>query len=336
MNTNSENFSIKKVQTLFRVPRKIQDKVYEQIKEEARGDLDFFLLNIFSGIIIALGIIIDSSAVIIGGMLIAPMFWPISAIALAITYGRRRLFQKSLLNLFFAALAVLVVSYLIGLISPLRELNNEFLIRSQPTLFELFIALAAGFVGAFIITYPKLSTNIAGVVIAAALIPPLSVLGISLAQGRFAQAGGALLLYTTNLLAIILSATFVFFLMGFHKPSTEAGKERRKKALIWTGIFLLVTCIPLSIITRGIVKENYQQEFVSELLITKIENIQITKVNVDEKKLTSEVNVTVQTKESIPSEVIKESARILSIRFGKLVTLKLDVVKIEEIKETGG
>ncbi len=335
MTTNSKNLPLGKIQALFKIPEKRQEQVYTQVREEARGDLDFFLLNIFSGIIIALGIIINSSAVVIGGMLVAPMFWPILAIALGIIYGRRKIFQKSLLNLIWATLAVLGVAYLIGLTSPLRELGDEFLIRCKPTLFELFIALAAGFVGAFIATYPKISTTIAGVVIAAALIPPLAVLGISLAQGQIVEAGGAFLLYLTNLLAIILAATSVFFLMGFRKPKTEAGKERRKKALIWTGIFLLITCIPLSIITKGIVKQNFQQELISEVFSLELREFQITDIDITEEQFNILTEVTVRGKESISKDATQNIARVLSSRLGKWVTLKINLIKIEEIQETG-
>ncbi len=202
-------------------------------------------------------------------------------------------------------------------------------------MFELFIALAAGFVGAFIATYPKISTTIAGVVIAAALIPPLAVLGISLAQGQIVEAGGAFLLYLTNLLAIILAATSVFFLMGFRKPKTEAGKERRKKALIWTGIFLLITCIPLSIITKGIVKQNFQQELISEVFSLELREFQITDIDITEEQFNILTEVTVRGKESISKDATQNIARVLSSRLGKWVTLKINLIKIEEIQETG-
>ena len=79
----------------FCVDEDRQKKVYNEIKESAKGDFDFFVLTIFSGIIITLGLVVDSSAVVIGGMLLAPLVWPILSLSLGIVKGRSKLIQDS-------------------------------------------------------------------------------------------------------------------------------------------------------------------------------------------------------------------------------------------------
>ena len=105
----------------------------------------------------ALGLIINNAAVVIGGMIIAPLLWPILALALAVIKGNGRLF---IFLLFLkASFIIFLVSFVIGVFSPFLGDSHEVLLRTQPTLFELFIALAAGFVGAFAIAYTKLSAT---------------------------------------------------------------------------------------------------------------------------------------------------------------------------------
>ncbi len=192
-NLNKENI-VKKTSVFFRFFRqnpKRQDKVYEQIKNNAKCDYDFYVLTIFAAIIITLGILINSTAVVIGGMLIAPLVWPIMAMSVGIAMGRTALLQKSLFALLKSILVIIAVSIVFGFIVPELVLeNNELLERTSPTILELVVGLAAGFIGAFIIAYPKLGSAIAGVVVAAAIVPPVSIVGISLARGDFNSATG--------------------------------------------------------------------------------------------------------------------------------------------------
>jgi len=226
---------IEKYMDPFHIDKKRQEKVYGEIRENAKGDFDFFVLTIFSGIIITLGLVVNSSAVVIGGMLLAPLVWPILSLSMAIIKGRSRLIQDSVFTLLRSTALIFVIALFLGLMSPDYALQgSEFLSRTSPTIFELFIALAAGFVGAFVITYPKIGAAIAGVVIAAAIVPPIAVMGISVSHGNLGMAGGAFILFMSNLIAVTFSSSLLFLAARFKGPSSEKGQERRKNNIRWT------------------------------------------------------------------------------------------------------
>jgi len=282
---------IKKCIGPFCIDNDRQKKVYREIKESAQGDFDFFVLTIFSGIIITLGLVVDSSAVVIGGMLLAPLVWPILALSLGIVKGRSKLIQDSSFTLLKSTLLIFVIAIIIGIISPSYALKGtEFLSRTSPTIFELFIALAAGFVGAFVIAYPKIGAAIAGVVVAAALVPPIAVMGVSIVHGNVSLAGGAFILYLSNLIAVTFSASVLFFIAKFKGPSSESGQERRKSNMRWTLLFLLVLMVPLFLITSNTIKENKQQKIVREIIGATIPEAVVTNVSIDEDVLSKGMN----------------------------------------------
>jgi uncharacterized membrane protein len=118
----------------FSVDCKRQEKVYEEIRESAKGDFDFYVLLISASIIITLGLIINSSSVVIGGMLLAPLVWPILALSMGIIKGRSKLLQESVFTLLKSTILILVIAIFLGLIAPDYTLKgNEFLSRTAPT-----------------------------------------------------------------------------------------------------------------------------------------------------------------------------------------------------------
>lgn len=313
----------------FHIDSKRQEKVYDEIRENAKGDFDFFVLTIFSGIIITLGLVVNSSAVVIGGMLLAPLVWPILSLAVAIIKGRSRLMQDSLFTLLRSTSIIFVIALFLGFISPDYALQgSEFLSRTTPTIFELLIALAAGFVGAFVISYPKIGTAIAGVVVAAAIVPPIAVMGLSVAHGNLGMAGGAFILYLSNLIAVTFSASLLFLISKFKGPSSEKGQERRKSNIRWTLVFLLMMIVPLLLITNKIVNENNQQNIVRDASKSIIPNATITNVNIEEKSDISTVYVTLQYSGEITEKQTTILKDILAVKMKKIVILKITIVPI--------
>ncbi|MEA1936864.1 MAG: TIGR00341 family protein [Patescibacteria group bacterium] len=325
---------IKKCIGPFYIDGNRQKKVYHEIKESAKGDFDFFVLIIFSGIIITLGLVVDSSAVVIGGMLLAPLVWPILALSLGIVKGRSKLIQDSAFTLLKSTLLIFVIAIIIGIISPSYALKGtEFLSRTSPTIFELFIALAAGFVGAFVIAYPKIGAAIAGVVVAAALVPPIAVMGVSIAHGDVALAGGAFILYLSNLIAVTFSASVLFFIARFKGPSSEKGQERMKSNMRWTLLFLLVLAVPLFLITSNTIKENKQQKIVREIISVTIPEAVVTNVSIDDKSEVLITNITIQYSENLTGSQISDLESVLSKGMNKEVVSRITVVPITKMWE---
>lgn len=327
---------IKKCIGPFCIAEKRQNKVYNEIKENAKGDFDFFVMTVFAAIIITLGLIVNSGAVIIGGMLLAPLVWPILALSLAIIKGRSKLLQDSVSTLFKSTIVILVISFALGFISPDYALSgSEFISRTSPTIFELLIALAAGFIGAFVIAYPKIGAAIAGVVIAAALVPPIAVMGISISHGNLEMTGGAFLLYSSNLIAVTFSASILFLISKFKGPSTEEGQEKRKSGIRWTLISLIILIIPLLLITNKAVKEKARQDIVRQVVSARFSEAVISNININEKGEVLLVDITIQypNPESITENQVVYLSDTLSEKMNKLVVPKITVIPIIKLWE---
>ncbi len=315
----------------FRIPSDRQDKVYAQIKENSKGDFDFFILTVFSTIIITLGLIIDSGAVIIGGMLIAPMVWPVFMMSLAILMGRSRIFERSLFTLAKSTIVIFLVALVIGFLVPSTVLQSqEILARINPTLFELAIALASGFVGAFIVSYPKLGSAMAGVVVAAALVPPLAVTGLTVSQNNMEAAGGSLLLFFSNLIAITFASGVLFLIARFRGPATAEGKEVRKVNIRWFLVLLIVVLIPLFLITKQTLIDSERQQLVASVLNSEMPTAQITEVQITEENDFIVVNATLRSEDNLTKWQVTKLTEILSRSFKQSVVLKITVVPVME------
>ncbi|MBA3532939.1 MAG: DUF389 domain-containing protein [Ardenticatenales bacterium] len=180
---------------------------YKRIRRGARATVDFYTLILLSVIIATMGLLLNSGAVIIGAMLVAPLMTPIIALGLGVVLGDARLLGVAGRSTAQGILLGVVLAALLDWLAPLVLFTPEIEARTQPNLFDLTVALAAGAAGAFSVTRKHVSAALPGVAIAAALVPPLCVVGICLATGRRDAALGASLLFGTNLVAISFAAT---------------------------------------------------------------------------------------------------------------------------------
>uniref|UniRef100_UPI002ADDDC96 DUF389 domain-containing protein n=1 Tax=Tepidiforma sp. TaxID=2682230 RepID=UPI002ADDDC96 len=196
----------------------------------ARPDTRFRLLVSFSCVIATLGLAGDSPAVVIGAMLVAPLLGPIMALALALLGGARREPIAPMWALGEGVVTSIALSYVLAealRASPFAILETvpaEVMARTRPNPLDLGIALAGGAVGAFGLVRLRAADALPGVAIATALMPPLCTVGIGLSLGDRGIWGGALLLFVTNLSAIMAAAAFVFLMTGIrHRTPTHPG-----------------------------------------------------------------------------------------------------------------
>lgn len=201
-------------------------EVYARIRRSARPDADFFILIALSAMIAGLGLIVNSPAVVIGAMLVAPLMSPIVGAGLSIVLGDARFLRLSLGAVVRGVVLAIVVGMLAGLLHWNNPLTSELLARTQPTLIDLAIAIFSGMAGAYALSHSDAAGALPGVAIAAALVPPLATVGITLTNGLYAESLGALLLFTTNFVAISAATAVTFLLIGF-RP-TAAQKARRE------------------------------------------------------------------------------------------------------------
>ena len=206
-------------------------EVHVQLRNASRPSFDFFLLVILSCIIATQGLLVDSAAIIIGAMLVAPLMSPIIGLGLSSLSGDDRMLRDATAALIRGALLAILISFILAWINrylPLivmQELPNEVISRTKPSPIDLGIALAGGAAAAFALAMPHISAALPGVAIATALMPPLCTIGIGLAMGRMDVAGGAFLLFLTNTVSIAFAASIVFFSLGFRSPFSKQNKR---------------------------------------------------------------------------------------------------------------
>ena len=177
-----------------------------------------------------MGLINDSAAVVIGAMLVAPLLIPIMALSAAVAEAWPRRQLESLAIVLGGALVAIGVGWLTAALTPRvgsgAILSGEILARTNPNMLDLGIAIAAGAAGAYITVRSEAGSALPGVWIAVALIPPLATVGITLYADQSTLAGGAAVLFVTNLAAMVLAGGITFMVAGF-VVSGESVRQRR-------------------------------------------------------------------------------------------------------------
>lgn len=229
--------------TLGRGERK---ELVSRIEIGADGGIDFIVMMLLAAALASLGLLQGSTAVVIGAMLVAPLMGPLVAAGLALVQGNLSLFRSALSVCALGILLGLGASLFFGAINPGFEASMEIEARGNPDVLDLFIALASGMVAAYAMGRPNLSGTLAGVAIAAALLPPLAVVGIGLTNDEIIIAGNAAILFATNLVAIILGAALIFRLLGMHVAISEKNESRwvRRATMVFT-LLAVILAAPL-------------------------------------------------------------------------------------------
>ena len=237
--------------TLERDERK---QLVERIAIGADGGVDYIVMMLLAATLASLGLLQGSTAVVIGAMLVAPLMGPLVAAGLALAQGNLSLFRNALLVCGTGILLGLGASLFFGVLNPGFEASMEIEARGNPDVLDLFIALASGMVAAYAMGRPNVSGTLAGVAIAAALLPPLAVVGIALTNDELTIAGNAAILFATNLVAIILGAALVFRLLGMHVASSKTGEPRwvRRATMIFTLLAVILAApLLLNVLEKG-------------------------------------------------------------------------------------
>jgi len=228
---------------LFRINRERFEIVHADISDGSEPALRFYILVVVSTLIASFGLILNSTAVVIGAMLVAPLMTPIFGISLALVRGDTSLFGRAIRAEIFGVIAAVTMSLLLGLTLGDFEPTNEMLSRTSPTLFDLLVAVLAGFAGAYALVDEKLSPALPGVAIATAIVPPLANCGLCLALGDVAAAVGSFLLFFANFLSILVVASITFVLSGMARSFgvREKGATLLKRFHLPIIAFVLIT-----------------------------------------------------------------------------------------------
>ncbi|MGI6549335.1 MAG: TIGR00341 family protein [Syntrophomonadales bacterium] len=206
-----------------RMPQEQRRVIYQKITDLSSPSPSFHLMVCLSTIIAAFGLLSNSVAVVIGAMLVAPLMGPIFGIALSLSTGNSSLLRRALVAEIIGIMMAVGLSYIIGLVPIRPDFGSEILARTQPTIYDIIVALASGLAGAYALVDEKISPALPGVAIATAIVPPLATVGLNLATGQWSMAGGAASLFLVNFLCIEFAAAVVFVVSGLTSHRTENG-----------------------------------------------------------------------------------------------------------------
>jgi len=313
-----------------------QIDLYKYVRRGARPDVDFFVMMGLAAVIAAFGLLLNSGAVIIGAMLVAPLFTPILAFSLAISMGDVRLVRVALESSLKGVFLAIGLALIIGIAAPLPVDPvgiPEIASRVQPNLLDLAVALAAGAAGAYALARKDVAAALPGVAIAAALVPPLAAVGISLAAGRFDSAGGAALLVTTNLIAISLAGAITLLLLGFRPAERGERQARLRTGLAVSLLLLIVISLPLAAVLLRTAQQSSRRQLVNNTLRQELDGyagVALGQVEVEEAGGVETVTATLyvsQISDPVDGEFL---AGRLAQRLGEPVHLRLIQVPVLE------
>jgi uncharacterized hydrophobic protein (TIGR00271 family) len=277
----------------------------------------FATLMILSTMIASFGLISNSAAVVIGAMLVAPLMTPMLALAASLMYAQMRRFLGSLMVIVLGTLGAIVTGWIVARVAggtlAASSLSPELIARTAPSLLDLGIAVAAGLAGGYVLTHKGASASLPGVAIAVALVPPLATVGVALELGATERAVGALLLYSTNLIAIVLSASIVMFISGFVPDYVrQIARGRLGLRLLPWGLALLAITVPLGLHTKEVLEDEAFVQSVTNAVEQWDPQATIIAIDADRSGTKGTVSLTVSTSAGHLQPAWKLAERITS------------------------
>lgn len=214
-----------------------QGEVIEKHREDCAMSERYMFMTAMSAGIAVLGLLLPSTAVVIGAMLLSPLMGPIMGLGFALAIGDYQWLKQSARSLAWGSVLAVGLCAALVYFSPIQTVTPEIASRTQPNLFDLLVALFSGMAGAYA-TIRGRAGAIVGVAIATALMPPLAVVGFGLATWNWPAFSGALLLYVTNLITIALTAWGMARLYGFRTSLSARQSKFQNMAVLAVFVFL--------------------------------------------------------------------------------------------------
>jgi uncharacterized hydrophobic protein (TIGR00271 family) len=241
----------------------------EKVLENIKSNISFRGANLWilacAIVIASVGLNVNSTAVIIGAMLISPLMGPIVGAGFALAIYDFELLKKSGKNLLIATIVSLIVATLYFYLSPFKEAQSELLARTSPNIYDVLIAFFGGLVGVIAITRVEKGNPIPGVAIATALMPPLCTAGYGIAMGNFSYFLGAFYLYTINCFFICISTFFILKYLKY-KPIKTLNQRFEKQIRHGISVLILVMIIPSFYLAYSLLQENKYNQKVEQFI----------------------------------------------------------------------
>lgn len=220
-----------------------------QAQQDALANIDYLLMSLLSALLASLGLLLNSTAVVIGAMLVAPFMQPLAAFSVGLITGMLSTTRRALLTIIEGTILALIISVVAGFLSLGDTPTAEMLARGTPSFLDAFIAIASGLVAGFATARKEIPVALAGVAIAAALMPPITTVGLALAFNEWLLAAGAGLLFVTNILFIILAESIVFLWIGMRPGRRQESKFGTR--VWWTLIVAFMITVVSLLVSLG-------------------------------------------------------------------------------------
>ena len=289
--------------------------LFSILRENSQVSQSYLVLMALSTIIATFGLFGNSSPVIIGAMILAPLMSPIISLAMGVLRQDQKLIKESLITIGYGLLVGYIFAVIITWFTPLNIPNSEIVARIRPNLLDLGVAAASGMAGAYAHSKKEVAKTLAGVAIAVALVPPLSVSGIGLGWGDWDVFFGALLLLATNLAGMVLAAALTFLFLGF-SPFRLA-----KKGLLISLLFVAAISAPLGFGFSRMVKENkiIQRLSGAEIPMGKLRGVKVIRMN------PIRISVTIISEKPLDNNELKTVKKEIEEIVGQEVEVELTV-----------
>ena len=248
-----------------------EDEVIAQISDGVDFHGATLWVLIFAIFIASLGLNVNSTAVIIGAMLISPLMGPIIGMGLAVGIADLKLFKRALTNYLITTVISVVTATIYFTISPITEAQSELLARTSPTLYDVLIALFGGAAGILAIATKSKNNVIPGVAIATALMPPLCTAGYGLAVSNTSYFFGAFYLYFINTVFIAFTTCIGVRLLHFHRKKF-VDREKMKRVNYYIISIVIITMLPASYMTWNIIKQSVTENNVEKFVRDELNN----------------------------------------------------------------
>lgn len=258
-------------------------ELFTTLRDNAKTKSSYLILMILSTLLATFGLFADSTPVIIGAMILAPLISPVISLSMGVLRQEKKIVQDSLVTIGSGILFSYIAAIILTLITPLYAINSEISSRLEPNLLDLGIAVISGIAGAYAHANTAIAKTLAGVAIAVALVPPLAVSAIGLGWGEWKVFFGAFLLLITNLTGMVLAGSFTFLLMGY-SPFKIA-----KKGLFISLLIVLSISVPLGYGFFQVVKENKIVNSVNRMEVKDMRIKQVEVINKNPLKLAIQV-----------------------------------------------
>jgi uncharacterized hydrophobic protein (TIGR00271 family) len=319
---------------LFETTLAEREEVYAEVRDNHQMRPSYVTMLVLACLVATLGLLSDSTAVVIGAMLISPLMNPFLSGGLALALGDWDLGKAALKTIALSVVVAVAMSAATAQLSPLNDVNAEILARTNPNLLDLGVAFFSGCAGTYTLISRKGLTTIPGVAIATAVMPPLCVVGFGLQRmdGRIMLGAGTL--FITNLAAIVMSAAIIFLLASF-RASELPGRHWAVSARITISFLaLIVLAIPLAAALVQAAERSRMRNQVAATLRAEIERdpvrARLSAVPTVEKRDGGiEVEATVRTTDYFSHAEVEGFKRSLEKAFGMPTLFDLDQVLVK-------